>query len=109
MTGAEIIERCQVLAGMSETPGAITRTYLCPAMHDVHRTLRAWMEEAGMDVSIDAAGNLRGVYGQGAPRLLIGSHVDTVPDAGAYDGVLGVVLGIALVNALGRTAAEICH
>jgi len=102
MTGAEIIERCQVLAGMSETPGAITRTYLCPAMHDVHRTLRAWMEEAGMDVSIDAAGNLRGVYGQGAPRLLIGSHVDTVPDAGAYDGVLGVVLGIALVSALGR-------
>jgi len=101
MTGVEIIGRCQVLAGMSETPGAITRTYLCPAMHDVHRTLRAWMEEAGMDVSVDAAGNLRGVYGQGASRLLIGSHVDTVPDAGAYDGVLGVVLGIALVRALG--------
>ena len=101
MTGAEIIERCQVLARMSETPGAIKRTYLCPAMHDVHRTLSAWMEEAGMDVSVDAAGNLRGVYGQaGAPPLLIGSHVDTVPDAGAYDGVLGVVLGIALVHAL---------
>jgi allantoate deiminase len=101
MTGAEIIERCQVLAGMSETPGAITRTYLCPAMHDVHRTLRAWMEEAGMNVRVDAAGNMRGLYGQGASRLLIGSHVDTVPDAGAYDGVLGVVLAIALVRALG--------
>jgi allantoate deiminase len=104
MTGAEIIERCQTLAGMSETPGAITRTYLCPAMHDVHRTLRAWMEEAGMNVSIDAAGNLRGVYAANEPdawRLLIGSHVDTVPDAGAYDGVLGVVIAISLVRALG--------
>ena len=52
MTGSEIIERCQTLAGMSETPGAITRTFLCAAMHDVHRTLRTWMEEAGMNVSI---------------------------------------------------------
>ena len=101
MTGAEIMERCQVLAGMSETAGAITRTFLCPAMHDVHRTLRIWMEEAGMEIWIDSAGNLRGVYGEGARRLMIGSHVDTVPDAGAYDGVLGVVLAIALVRALG--------
>jgi allantoate deiminase len=103
MTGAEIIERCRILARMSETPGAITRTFLCPAMHDVHRTLRAWMEEAGMTVTLDAAGNLRGVnpaIDSDAPRLLIGSHVDTVPDAGAYDGVLGVVLAIALVRAL---------
>ena len=104
MTGGEIIERCQILAGMSETPGAITRTFLCQAMHDVHRTLRAWMEEAGMSVAIDAAGNVRGFYPASRPdasRLLIGSHVDTVPDAGAYDGVLGVVLAIALVRALG--------
>jgi allantoate deiminase len=101
MTGAEIIERCQLLAGMSETPGVLTRTFLCPAMHDVHRTLRVWMEEAGMKVSIDAVGNLHGLYGQAARRLLIGSHVDTVPNAGAYDGVLGVVLAIALVRTLG--------
>jgi allantoate deiminase len=103
MTGAEIIERCRILDRMSETPGAITRTFLCPAMHDVHRTLRAWMEEAGMTVTLDAAGNLHGVHPAiepDAPRLLIGSHVDTVPDAGAYDGVLGVVLAIALVRAL---------
>src|SRR5438046_6734816 len=103
MTGAEIIARCQIIAGMSETPGAITRTFLCPAMHDVHRTLRGWMEEAGMTVSLDGAGNLRGLYEASAPngpRLLIGSHVDTVPNAGAYDGVLGVVWGIAVVRAL---------
>ena len=103
MTGAEIIERCQTIAGMSETPGGIARTFLCPAMHDVHRTLRGWMEEAGMTVSLDGAGNLRGLYGASAPnaaRLLIGSHVDTVPNAGAYDGVLGVMWGIAIVRAL---------
>jgi allantoate deiminase len=70
-------------------------------MHDVHRTLREWMEEAGMEVCIDRAGNLRGLYGHGARKLLIGSHVDTVPNAGPYDGVLGVVLAIALVRALG--------
>ena len=105
MTGAQIIERCRILAGMSETPDSITRTYLCPAMRDVHRTLRTWMEEAGMTVTLDAAGNLRGSScgtSRDAPLLLIGSHVDTVPDAGAYDGVLGVVLAIALVRALGK-------
>lgn len=53
-----------------------------------------------MQVSVDAAGNLRGLRTAGVKRLLIGSHLDTVPNAGAYDGVLGVVLGIALVEAL---------
>jgi allantoate deiminase len=103
MTGAEIIDRCRILARFSETSGAITRTFLCPAMHDVHRTLRTWMEEAGMTVTLDAAGNLHGFHTAiepDAPRLLIGSHVDTVPDAGPYDGVLGVVLATALVRAL---------
>ena len=103
MTGAEIIERCRALARFSETPDCLTRTFLCPAMHDVHRTLRAWMEEAGMDVGIDSAANLHAFYAAAtpdAPRLLIGSHVDTVPNAGAFDGVLGVVLAIALVGQL---------
>jgi allantoate deiminase len=61
------------------------------------------MERLGMDVRVDAAGNLRGLYAgrePGAARLLIGSHVDTVPGAGAFDGVLGVVLGIGLLEAL---------
>jgi allantoate deiminase len=62
------------------------------------------MEAAGMQVRVDAAGNLRGVYPaatEPARRLLIGSHVDTVPNAGAFDGPLGVMLGIALVESLG--------
>ncbi len=63
------------------------------------------MEPLGAHVRIDAAGNLRGLYPAAqpnAPRLLIGSHLDTVPNAGAYDGVLGVVLAVALLEELQR-------
>ncbi len=62
------------------------------------------MRALGMDVHIDAAGNLRGIYpavdGAASPKLLIGSHLDSVPDAGAYDGVLGVVLAVSLIDAM---------
>jgi allantoate deiminase len=61
------------------------------------------MDAVGAGVTVDAAGNLRGIYPGAelnAPRLLVGSHLDTVPNAGAYDGILGVVLGIALLEEL---------
>jgi len=61
------------------------------------------MKTLGMNVSVDAAGNLRGFYpasSPAAPRILIGSHLDTVPNAGAFDGILGVVLAIGLVRSL---------
>jgi allantoate deiminase len=61
------------------------------------------MKNLGMTVSVDAAGNLRGFYSAaslGAPRILVGSHLDTVPNAGAFDGILGVVLAIGLVESL---------
>ncbi len=99
----QVLECCRTLAGYSENDMGTTRTFLCPAMRDCHRDLGSWMEQLGMSVRVDAAGNLRGVYGgacPNAPRLVIGSHLDTVPNAGAYDGVLGVVLGVALVEAL---------
>ncbi|HTD23061.1 MAG TPA: allantoate amidohydrolase [Terriglobales bacterium] len=105
MTSAAVIQRCKELARFSEDPDRITRRFLSPPMRDVHRTLGEWMERLGMHVRVDAAGNLRGEYegrDRSAARLLIGSHVDTVPDAGAYDGVLGVVLGIALIEALAK-------
>jgi allantoate deiminase len=98
-----VLTCCEVLSQFTETSGTIQRTFLCDEMHDVHYHLRAWMERLGMTVSVDAAGNLRGLYSampRGARRLVIGSHLDTVPNAGAYDGVLGVVLGIALVERL---------
>lgn len=98
------IEWCRKLAGMSEVPGATTRTFLSLPMRDVHAALTKWMERLGMQVGVDPAGNLRGVYAgseEASGRLLIASHLDTVPCAGAFDGVLGVVLGISLVEGLG--------
>src|SRR6266576_519055 len=100
----EVISRCRELAGCTEEPGFTTRRFLTQPMHDVHALVREWMEEAGMSVHVDAAGNIRGSYPAaqpGMPRFLIGSHLDTVPRAGAFDGVLGVVLAIALVKLLG--------
>lgn len=97
------IQLCRDLALCSEELDRTTRTFLSPPMHDVHRLLGGWMREIGMEVSVDAAGNLRGVYrGSSATRLVIASHLDTVPNAGAFDGVMGVVLGVALVEALTR-------
>jgi allantoate deiminase len=72
-------------------------------MRECHQEIARWMEALGAQVRIDAAGNFRGVYPAlqaNAPRLLIGSHLDTVPNAGAYDGILGVVLAVALLEEL---------
>jgi allantoate deiminase len=106
MDGREIIRRCRLLGQQTEEPGHITRTYLSPPMHEVHRLVRGWMEEAGMETRVDAVGNLRGVYGVG-PRLMIGSHLDTVPHAGAFDGILGVVIAIALMERRPPCAVEV--
>jgi len=94
----QAIDWCRRLATLSEDPACTTRTFLSPPMHEVHRLLGEWMRSFGMQVSVDAAGNLRGVLQGRSPRILIGSHLDTVPDAGAFDGILGVVLGIALAG-----------
>ncbi len=96
-----VISRCQTLARFSEDPGSTRRTFLSPPMRDCHREIASWLSPLAVSVTIDAAGNLRGLYPTNhpnAPRLLIGSHLDTVPNAGAYDGILGVVLAIALLE-----------
>ena len=72
-------------------------------MRELHREIAGWLAPLDADVRIDAAGNLRALYAgteRDAPRLLVGSHLDTVPDAGAFDGILGVVLGVALLESL---------
>src|ERR1700736_2441105 len=99
----KVIARCKRLASVTETPGNTCRTFLSDAMRECYRVVGDWMEAAGAEVSIDAAGNLRGFYSAAqtaAPRLLLGSHLDSVPDAGAYDGVLGVVLAVSLLETL---------
>jgi allantoate deiminase len=99
----EIVARCKVLAAFSEAAGSTCRTFLSAPMRDCHREITKWLRAAGAEVTIDAAGNLRGLYSavqSGASRLLIGSHLDTVPNAGAYDGVLGVLLAVSLLESL---------
>jgi allantoate deiminase len=99
----QVVARCQTLARFSEDAGSLRRTFLSPPMRDCHREIARWLAPLAVSASLDAVGNLRIVYPAkqlDAPRLLIGSHLDTVPNAGAYDGVLGVVLGIALLEAL---------
>jgi allantoate deiminase len=99
----EVIRRCQKLARMSEDSAGTRRTFLSPPMRDCHREIASWLKPLGITPRIDQVGNLRAIYpaaNSNARRLLIGSHLDTVPSAGAYDGVLGVVLAIALLEAL---------
>jgi len=99
----EVIARCRRLASFSEDTDGTRRTFLSPPMRDCHRDVSSWMKTLGMTVPVDAVGNLRGFYpatSPGAPRLLIGSHLDTVPNAGAFDGILGVVLAVGLVKSL---------
>jgi allantoate deiminase len=100
---AEVIARCQKLASFMEDAGGTRRTFLSPPMRDCHREIARWMKPLVSEVRVDAAGNFHAVYAaarQDAPRLLIGSHLDTVPNAGAYDGILGVVLAVALLEEL---------
>ncbi len=101
---AGVMEGCRVMAGFSDEPGQTTRLYLTPAVAQAHSYLRQRMEQLGMRVWVDAVGNLHGLYAAettDAPRLLIASHIDTVPNSGGYDGVLGVMMGIAMVELLG--------
>lgn len=100
-----ILERCAILARCTESPDAICRTYMSAAMDLAHEHLRQWMEQAGLITHLDFAGNMLASTpaAQNAPRLLIGSHLDTVPNAGAYDGVLGVLLALSLAEAQRET------
>ena len=87
----------------SEAEDQLVRRFLTPAHSAALETLTRWMTEAGMSVRMDAAANLIGRY-EGAtpdaPAVMIGSHIDTVRNGGRYDGALGVMLGIDVVEAL---------
>ena len=97
------MRRCDELASCSEEADSITRPFASDAMHHAQELVEHWMEAAGMSVRRDNIGNLRGRYEglrSDAPTLLLGSHLDSVRDAGRYDGPLGVVVAIACVQQL---------
>jgi allantoate deiminase len=95
--------RAELLAAYSEEAGRLTRRFGTLALAEAGEVVAQWMREAGLSVRRDAIGNVIGRSAHadpGAPALLLGSHLDTVPDAGRYDGVLGVLAGIAVAERL---------
>jgi allantoate deiminase len=98
-----IMQRCDALARHSELAGGLTRVFLSPENRAANELVLGWMREAGMQAGLDAIGNVAGRYeGErpGLPCLMLGSHLDTVRDAGRYDGMLGVISAIECVAAL---------
>jgi allantoate deiminase len=93
------------LAAISAEPARLVRLYLTPEYRRAADLVALWMRETGLDVFEDELGNVRGRAGA-APRLLIGSHIETVVDAGRYDGTFGVVAAILAYDALARAGAK---
>lgn len=95
-----IVDRLLALAAISEDDGRLTRTFGSEAMRRANELVGLWMRQAGLQTRVDAIGNLRGrTIGSAPRRLLLGSHLDTVRDAGKYDGALGVLLALEALAA----------
>src|SRR4051812_18567181 len=103
--GARAEAMINELSEISAERDRLVRLFLSPEHRRAADLVARWMSEAGLDVSEDALGTVRGrLGGRGkGPALLIGSHIDTVIDAGKYDGALGVVAGIIAAAHVGRS------
>jgi allantoate deiminase len=98
-----IWDHCESLGRLSEMEGGLTRVFLSREQKSANELVLGWMRAAGMEARLDAIGNCVGRYeGErpGLPCLMLGSHLDTVRDAGKYDGMLGVVAAIECVHSL---------
>ena len=108
--GAKILDMARELAQFSETTEGLTCTYFSPAHKATAARLRDWMRSAGLAAEIDAVGNVVGRYA-GAARasrtLIVGSHYDTVTDAGRFDGRLGILTAIVVAERLHRTGRRL--
>jgi N-carbamoyl-L-amino-acid hydrolase len=108
--GARILALADSLAEISESPDALTVTYLTPAHRAVAARLRAWMQAAGMSVEMDAVGNLIGRTAAADPKaktLIVASHYDTVVNAGKYDGRLGLLTPLVVMEHLQRSGQKL--
>jgi len=106
----QLIRRCYELGTITDEPGCLTRTFASPAMRRANKLVGSWMRETGLQVREDAAFNLLGRWNsnhRGAKTFLLGSHLDTVRDAGKYDGPLGVLTAIAAVQFLRERNAKL--
>jgi allantoate deiminase len=106
----KLMARCDALAKISEEPTRLTRTFASPTMRRANKLVGSWMRATGMHVREDAAFNLIGRWNStqhSAKTFLLGSHLDTVRDAGKYDGPLGVLTAIAAVELLRKRAVKL--
>ena len=104
------MRRCVELGSITDEPGRLTRTFASPAMRRANQLVASWMRDAGLQVREDAAFNLIGRLSgtdRRAKTFLLGSHLDTVRDAGKYDGPLGVLTAIAAVQLLRERGAKL--
>ncbi len=112
-TAADVLAACDTLAAISRSDSGIDRRYLTPEHAAANATTAGWLKAAGLQSWQDGAGNLWGRWcpetlssEREVPRLVIGSHLDSVPDAGRYDGILGVLLGVAALTHFRQRAEE---
>jgi allantoate deiminase len=108
--GDEIVGRINQLGAISETSGHLARVFLTPEHRAAADLILSWMAEAGMAAHLDAIGNVCGRYeGEvaGSPCLMLGSHYDTVRDAGKWDGPLGLITAICCVGDLHKRARRL--
>jgi allantoate deiminase len=105
--GVQAESMLAALGAISAEPQRLVRLFLTPEHRRAADLVAQWMRDAGMTVSEDALGTVRGQWRpEKAKRLLIGSHIDTVIDAGKYDGPMGVVIGILAVAALHKSGMD---
>src|SRR6185437_759387 len=107
-----LMARLDAFAAFTDEPGKLTRLYLSPSYRAACDQFATWAQAAGMSVRVDAVGNVRARY-EGktadAPALMIGSHIDTVRDAGRFDGNLGALAALAVVEQLAENGVRLDH
>jgi allantoate deiminase len=102
----KIMARIEELAAISETEQGLTRTFGSAAWREAALTIQSWMQDAGLHAWIDNIGNVRGRLRcqlPGARTLVIASHMDTVVNAGRFDGAFGIIMGLDMLEQLAHT------
>jgi allantoate deiminase len=110
--GRRLMARLDAFAAFSDEPRRLTRLFLSDAHRRAAQAFISWCGEAGLEASIDAAGNVVARYEgkrASAPALMLGSHIDTVRDAGRYDGNYGALAALAVVEALAARGERLDH
>ncbi|MDJ0706975.1 MAG: Zn-dependent hydrolase [Leptolyngbyaceae cyanobacterium MO_188.B28] len=113
INGERLMQTLNAIGSIGALPnGGVRRLAFGPEDVQARQTLQRWLEAAGMTVTIDTAGNMIGRYPgrfPNAPALATGSHLDTVPNAGIYDGVYGVLAGLEVIRTLHERGIRLDH